>query len=215
MTKHPEDKKPLTYLALGDSYTIGESVPGIENYPSRTVALLESEAVHFSTPEIIAQTGWTTTDLRTAIGKSQLAGKYDFVTLLIGVNNQYQNLEIADFAQDFETLLEKAISLAGNDTGHVVVLSIPDWSVTPYATNHLPDRFGRNAASVSKQIDEYNAACRLISGKYHITFIDITDGTRAAAKDPSLLTSDGLHPSGKEYALWAEKLASIIKKKFR
>lgn len=207
--------KPHTWLALGDSYTIGQSVATEETYPSRSVTLLGADSIRFSTPRVVAETGWTTTDLLTAISKSELDAKYDFVSLLIGVNNQYRNLSTAGFARDFETLLKKAIHFAGNNASHVVVLSIPDWSVTPYATNYLPDNSGRDAAVVSKQIDEYNAACRLVSGKYHVEFIDITPGTRMAGEDPSLLATDGLHPSGKEYAVWAEKLSGIMKKKFR
>ena len=215
MMENADTKKPLTYLALGDSYTIGESVPASENFPSAVTARLEEEDLHFSAPAIVAETGWTTTDLLGAISKTKLSARYDFVTLLIGVNNQYQNLPLADFTKDFENLLKKAIRFAGNDAGHVAVLSIPDWSVTPYANGYLPDRFGRDAAVISKQIDEFNAACRLISGKHQVTFIDITEGTRLAATEPGLLTTDGLHPSGKEYGIWAEKLSVVMKKKFR
>ncbi|RYY54290.1 MAG: SGNH/GDSL hydrolase family protein [Chitinophagaceae bacterium] len=210
-----DDKPPYSYLALGDSYTIGESVPAAENYPNRSVSLLKEQGVDIVAPKIIAQTGWTTTDLQDAINSEKTAKKYDFVTLLIGVNNQYRNMETAVFVADFENLLRQALRFAGNNTRRVVVFSIPDWSVTPYAKNYLPDKFGRDAAAVSKQIDEYNAACKLISGKYKVEFVDITPGTREAATTTDLLAGDGLHPSGKEYAKWAEKLSSIMKNQLK
>ena len=211
--KRPLSDQPHTYLALGDSYTIGEKVPAAESFPAQTIDLLRGDGHTFKDPAIIAETGWTSGDLMSAIAKSKLAARYDFVTLLIGVNNQYQNLELPKFVTDFETLLNKAIQLAGKDASHVFVLSIPDWSVTPFAITTLPDRFGRQAEHITKQIDEFNAACKLIAAKHHVTFIDITPDTRKAAEDPNLIASDGLHPSAKEYSVWAEKVARMIKRK--
>lgn len=204
-----------TYLALGDSYTIGESVPAEENYPNRTATLLEAQGISIAAPRIVAKTGWTSSELQDGIRNQKLAKSYDFVTLLIGVNNQYRNLETAGFVKEFEDLLLKALRYAGNNNRRVVVFSIPDWSVTPFAARNLPDKFGRDAAAVSKQIDEYNAACKLIAGKHKVEFVDITPGTREAATVPDLLAADGLHPSGKEYARWAEKLSSIMKNQLK
>lgn len=215
MINSDEGKQPFTYLALGDSYTIGESVPAEENYPTRAINLLKAQGVNVSSPRIVAKTGWTTGELQDAINREKLSKKYDFVTLLIGVNNQYRNLETSIFVRDFESLLKKALAFAGNNNRRVVVFSIPDWSVTPYAKTNLPDKFGRDAAVVSKQIDEYNAACKIISEKHKVEFVDITPGTRDAATDSALVAGDGLHPSGKEYAKWAEKLSSIMKNQFK
>ncbi len=194
----------FTFLALGDSYTIGESVLPTENFPNQTIQLLKKEGFYFQAPEIIAKTGWTTDELQTAINNYTFLPKYDFVTLLIGVNNQYRGRTIENYKTEFENLLKQAIQFAGNDTSHVFVLSIPDWGVTPFAG-------GRDRKQIAKEIDEYNTANKFIAEKYSVHYIDITPGTRDAAQDPSLLAADGLHPSAKEYLRWAVKLADTIK----
>ena len=201
------DKK-YTYLALGDSYTIGESVPAIENFPNQTVQLLRKGGYDFQSPEIIAKTGWTTDELQEEITKHHFLPSYDFVTLLIGVNNQYRGRTAEEYIPEFESLLKQAIKFAGNDSNHVIILSIPDWGVTPYAE-------GRDRKKIANEIDAYNKANKTISEKYKVHYIDITSGTREAANDPSLLTNDGLHPSGKEYARWAVKLAAIIQNELK
>ena len=206
-------KEPYTLLALGDSYTIGEAVPPTENFPSLTVSKLKADGITFNAPRIIAETGWTTTDLQTAIDRSSIKARYDFVTLLIGVNNHYRNLDTGSFTRDFESLLLQAVKFAGNRPSHVIVLSIPDWSVTPYAKNYLPDNAGRDAHQISTGIEEYNSVCRRLSAAHHIDFIDITPDTRKAGDDPSLLAPDGLHPSGAEYDLWASRVSKLIKNK--
>jgi len=195
-----------TYLALGDSYTIGEQVGSKENFPSQVTDLLKEEGIKFDAPEIVARTGWTTDELQIAIKKTGLKKRYDFVTLLIGVNNQYRGRKVNDYIPEFESLLRQAIQFAGNDTTHVIVLSIPDWGATPFAE-------GRDREQIAKEIDEYNSANELISKKYNVHYINITQGTREAASDISFLTSDGLHPSGKEYTRWAKKVASFIQEK--
>lgn len=195
--------KTYSYLALGDSYTIGEKVPAAENFPSQVVRIMREKKKNFSAPKIIATTGWTTGELQTAINKARLKKKYDFVTLLIGVNNQYRGLKVVDYIPEFEHLLQQAIRFAGNDTTHVVVLSIPDWGVTPFAE-------GRDRKQIAADIDAYNAANKLIAEKYSVNYIDITPGTRKAANDPSLLAEDGLHPSGKAYAEWAEEICKYL-----
>ena len=196
-------QKNMSYLALGDSYTIGEGVPVYESYPYQAVQLLRKRGVNIYAPEIVAKTGWTTDELQAAINSAKFLPIYDLVTLLIGVNNQYRGKSAEVYAEDFETLLKQAIAFAGNDKGRVVVLSIPDWGATPFAE-------GRDRAKITAEIDAFNAINRKISSKYKVHYIDITPGTRLAAQDPTLVTKDKLHPSGKEYAKWAEKLAKIV-----
>lgn len=192
-----------TYLALGDSYTIGESVPVFDNFPYQTVQLLRKAGYHFHAAEIVAKTGWTTDELFDGITHSLLQPPYDFVSLLIGVNNQYRGRPVDDFTTGFNQLLQQAIAFAGNKPSRVIVLSIPDWGATPFAA-------GRDTNKIASEIDAYNAAKKTIAEKYKVHYIEITTGTREAANDESLLASDKLHPSGKEYARWAKKLADII-----
>jgi lysophospholipase L1-like esterase len=200
--------KKYTYLALGDSYTIGESVPATANFPSQVISLLQKDAVIMEPARIIATTGWTTDELETGIAQAQHSGSllstYDFVSLLIGVNNQYRGRTVENYRSEFEELLKKAIRFAGNKTDHVAVISIPDWGVTPFAT-------GRDRAEIADAIDLYNAANKQIALQYHVHYIDITPWTREAAANPSLLTGDGLHPSEKEYTRWAIKIAAWIR----
>lgn len=198
-------KKSHTFLALGDSYTIGEQVESRLNFPNQLVALLNQKGFDFSPPEIVAKTGWTTDELQTAIKETNLHKSYDFVTLLIGVNNQYRGRPVTEYAPEFEALLKQAIYFAGNDTSHVIVLSIPDWGVTPFAGVH-----GRNRVQVAREINAYNDTNRQIADRYHVHYIDITGWTREAEKDHSLLATDGLHPSAKEYKRWAEKITAWI-----
>jgi lysophospholipase L1-like esterase len=192
-----------TYLALGDSYTIGESVPIAESFPYQTVQLLRKAGYSFQAPEIIAKTGWTTDELRQGIKSKLLLPAYDLVTLLIGVNNQYRERSMEDYSADFENLLENAIRFAAGKAEHVFVLSIPDWGVTPFAA-------GRNRSAISTAIDQFNQTNKILVEKFACHYIDITSGTREAGTDESLLAIDQLHPSGKEYARWAEKLCSLI-----
>ena len=193
-----------SYLALGDSYTIGESVLPSENFPNQTVQLLTQSGYNFKSAEIIAKTGWTTDELQNNINSHTFTPPYDIVTLLIGVNNQYRGRPVDTYKPEFENLLRQAIQFAGGKTDHVIVLSIPDWGVTPFAN-------GRDRAQIAREIDEYNSANKTISENYKVNFIDITSLTREAANDLSLLAADGLHPSAKEYKRWSEKLADKIK----
>ena len=193
------------YLALGDSYTIGQSVPVSDRYPVQAVALLKKDKINFAAPEIIARTGWTTTNLADAIKNTPPSrSSYDIVTLLIGVNNQYQGLSKDQYKTGFTDLLNKAIQFAGNRKERVIVLSIPDYSVTPYAS-------GSNTALIAAGIAEFNTINKDASVSAGVHYLDITPATRLAATDLSLLATDGLHPSGKEYAVWAEGLAPLIK----
>jgi lysophospholipase L1-like esterase len=196
-----------TYLALGDSYTIGQSVSQSDRYPVQTAKLLNNAGLHFSAPEIIAMTGWTTADLQKAIGNYHFKDSlYDIVTLLIGVNNEYQGRSQSEYANQFTALLQKSIQLAGGNASHVIVISIPDYSVTPFAN-------GRNDKNIiAAQIDSFNAINKKASQNYGTSYLYITDETRKAAIDETLIASDGLHYSGKEYGIWAGNLAVRIEK---
>jgi len=194
-------------LCLGDSYTIGESVLPRENFPNQVIGMLRQSKYEFEDAEIIAKTGWTTDELQDAINVSQVKEAYDFVTLLIGVNNQYRGRSVEEYIPQFESLLKQAIYFANGNPDHVIVLSIPDWGITPFATS-VP---GTSRAQISTEIDSFNRANKRIAGSYKVNYIDITPSTREAFHDQSLLAPDGLHPSGKEYSIWAEKVYSIVK----
>ena len=210
MTVDPIASKQYYYLALGDSYTIGESVPAAENFPNQVVSQLLNNAIPFQQTRIIAKTGWTTDELETGIvavnTANPLRSTYDFVSLLIGVNNQYRGRSVDSYKPEFEELLKKAIRYAGNKADRVVVLSIPDWGVTPFAS-------GRDRAQIAAEIDAYNAANKQIAQLYNVQYINITPWTREAATDNTLLANDGLHPSGKEYKRWAESISTFFKSK--
>jgi lysophospholipase L1-like esterase len=196
-----------SYLAFGDSYTIGEQVLLKESFPFLTIdilnELLKSEGRMFGAPKVIAQTGWTTDELQAAIDSAGITGKYDFVSLLIGVNNQYRGCTVEHYKFQFEKLLHTAMSFANEKKENVFVLSIPDWGTTPFAE-------GRDRDTIAKQIDEFNAAAKNICGQHGVVFIDITTGQRKDAGNSKMLAADGLHPSGKEYAKWAALLAAAI-----
>jgi lysophospholipase L1-like esterase len=196
-------QKNISYLALGDSYTIGEGVPLNESYPYQAVQALRKKGYNILAPEIVAKTGWTTDELQAAINGTKFLPIYDVVTLLIGVNNQYRGKSVEAYADEFEILLKQAIAFAGNDSKRVAVLSIPDWGATPFAE-------GRDKAKITAEIDAFNTVSRKLASKYKVPYIDITPGTRLATQDPSLVAKDKLHPSGKEYAKWAEKVAKFV-----
>jgi len=195
--------KKYTYLALGDSYTIGEQVPYAENFPNQTVQLLKKENFDVADPVIIAVTGWTTDELAASIREHNLHETFSFVTLLIGVNNQYRGRDLDNYKHEFRSLLEQAIVFANGNPHHVFVLSIPDWGVTPFAE-------GKDREKIAREIDAYNKANKEITDEYKSYYLYITDSTREAAKDRSLVAGDGLHPSAKEYSVWAEHLAPLI-----
>ncbi len=193
-----------SWLALGDSYTIGEGVPEGERYAVQTIAQLKDKGIHFSNPQIIATTGWTTADLLRALNKALPEDHYDIVSLLIGVNNQYQGRSQAEYETEFTELLQRSILLAGNRPGHVIVLSIPDYSVTPFG-----QRTGQ-AARITAEIDAFNAVNKKISVNFGVNYVDITAESRKAAGDPGLIAEDELHYSGKAYARWASLLSPRI-----
>ncbi|CAN5182356.1 SGNH/GDSL hydrolase family protein [soil metagenome] len=206
-TTQPQSTTPtanMTFLALGDSYTIGQSVEPMFRFPVQTTALLRNLSINFSEADIIATTGWTTNDLLNAIAAAPPKKDYSVVTLLIGVNNQYQGKSIEEYKTQFRQLLMQSIEYAAGNRKHVFVLSIPDYSVTPFAA-------GRDRAKIAAEIDAFNAANKNISIELGVNYLDITGISRE--NDPELIASDGLHPSSKQYGRWAALLAPLIQSK--
>jgi lysophospholipase L1-like esterase len=201
-------KENYTYLALGDSYTIGEGLPLQDNFPNQTVRFLNKAGYSMSQATIVAKTGWTTHELQAEITSRSLDKNYDIVSLLIGVNNQYRGQNPKNYELEFEELLRRSIAFASKNPAHVFVLSIPDWGVTPYAE-------GRDREKISKEIDSFNFINKRVSEKWSVNYIDITSGSRDTAEDRSLIAHDGLHPSAKEYSRWAGKLATSIQQQLK
>jgi len=200
----------LSYLALGDSYTIGEAVPQDQSFPSQLAAAANLQNLKIGKPTIVATTGWTTNELQTAIKSSSLQPKYDMVTLLIGVNNQYRGYSIDTYRTEFKDLLQTAINYAGGNTAHVFVVSIPDWGATPFGKQS-----GRNIAEIAKEIDAFNAVNREETLKRSVSYTDITSASRNAATDGTLVAGDGLHPSGKMYQDWAAHILPSVLSVFK
>jgi len=200
----------LKYLALGDSYTIGEGVDSTLRYPVQIADSLKALGYLMESPEIIAVTGWTTSDLKAAIEYTNPQPHYDLVSLLIGVNNQYQGLDINIYRTEFAELIDKAIYFAANKTDRVIVLSIPDWGVTPFASR-------RDKEKIAGEIDQYNAINKEITLSRGVIWIDVTGISRLAENDESLIAGDGLHPSGKMYTEWVRlavpEIVKMLKEK--
>ncbi|PTQ99424.1 lysophospholipase L1-like esterase [Mucilaginibacter yixingensis] len=203
-TDMPASTQTWNYLALGDSYTIGEAVPQEQSFPYQLCAALSKNGHPTAAPTIIARTGWTTDELIAAIKQQNITRKFDFVTLLIGVNNQYRGYDISTYTKEFTELLGTAINYAGGNAKHVFVISIPDWGVTPYAD-------GRDRATIGKEIDAYNTINRQESLKAGVNYCNITPVSRQVPGNPSLVAEDGLHPSGEMYRLWVEPLEPIVR----
>ena len=191
------------YLALGDSYTIGESVPEDERWPNQLAKQLETEGVPVNVT-VIARTGWTTDELWQGIQETEIQPPYDLVSLLIGVNNQYRGYEVNEYREQFVFLLSKSIDYAGGKPNRVIVLSIPDWGVTPFAS-------GRDREQIAKHIDEFNAVNYEEAKRAGVHYIDVTPISRQAVEDAALVAPDGLHPSGKMYTMWAEKVLPVAR----
>ena len=200
-------QKQRSFLALGDSYTIGEAVSAAESFPYQLKEALLKQGHTVESLKIIAQTGWTTDELQTAIAAETLSPPYDLVTLLIGVNNQYRGYSVANYRVEFEQLLRQAIAFAGDDAARVRVLSIPDWGVTPFATQK-----GVDPIQVANGIAAYNQAKKEICEKQGIQFIDITDDYRINGGSTEGVVEDQLHPSKLIYEQWTGKLLSELKK---
>jgi lysophospholipase L1-like esterase len=202
-----EMEKPLpgsfSYLALGDSYTIGQGVPVQDRYPVQLRDSIVKSGIISDTLIIIARTGWTTNELSAGIDNMDIEPPYDLVTLLIGVNNQYRGRSLENYREEFVELLNRAIGFAGNDRGRVVVLSIPDWGVTPFAS-------GRDREKIAQEIDAFNNVNRQESEYAGVAWLDVTEISRLATDRPELLAPDGLHPSGIMYRMWVEELYPIV-----
>lgn len=197
-------KKNVKYLALGDSYTIGESVPASERFPIQ-LSKIKFDNVESMDVKIIATTGWTTTNLLDAIAREKVEkDTFDFITLLIGVNNQYQNKAFSIYEKEFVTLMDKSIAMVGKDPGKVIVVSIPNYGVTPFAANRNPDNIGL-------EIKKYNAYAEGIAKSKGSKFVNITDISELAQNDMSLLAGDRLHPSGSMYQMWVSRIALTLK----
>ena len=198
------DMTKIRYLALGDSYTIGEKVSSKDRWPNQLAELLRNEGVDPDVT-IIARTGWTVQELWEGIQANPPEGTYDMVSLLIGVNDQYRGYPVDGYREDFRFMLNKAIEYAGGDPKRVVVLSIPDWAFTPFAG-------GQDSEPISLQIDEFNAINLEETKNAGAYYVDVTIISRMAMDDFDLITGDRLHPSGKMYAMWAEKTLPIALK---
>jgi lysophospholipase L1-like esterase len=189
------------YLALGDSYTIGEGVAPEGRWPVQLAKRLRAGGVAIDDPQIIATTGWTTDELSGAMDATAFAPPYALVTLLIGVNNQYRGRSLANYREEFAALLSRAIALAGERADHVVVVSIPDWGVTGFARTH-----GRDAHRVGIEIDAFNATARAIAHDRGVAFVDVTLISREAGDAPDALVDDRLHPSAAQYVRWTDAI---------
>ncbi len=193
----------ISFLALGDSNTIGESVSKSERWPVQLVDSIRKKGIAIQKPHIIAKTGWTTDELLHAINKADPPSSYDLVSLLIGVNNQYRGYKMSKFRKEFKRLLEKAISFANGQTDRVFVISIPDYGVTPFGEQ-------KNPQEIARQLNRYNKISRKIAEGHNISFINITPISRRAKSDTTLIADDGLHPSGKMYRKWVSKILPAI-----
>lgn len=201
------DIPPARYLALGDSYTIGEAVAADRRWPVVLVQRLRAAGVSIDEPQIVAVTGWTTDELAQGIDAATLTPPYDLVTLQIGVNNQYRGRSADDYREQFAGLLARAIGLAGGDTSRVVAVSIPDWGITRFAREQ-----GRDAMQVASELDAYDAIARAETARANAHWVDITAVSR---EHPELLADDGLHPSAAQYALWVDLIAPAVRAALR
>ncbi len=200
--QHADLKSPVSYLALGDSYTIGESIAENERWPNQLVDALRKRRLEVNAPRIIATTGWRTDDLQKAVSVANLNNDFSLVSLLIGVNNQYQAKSVAQYADEFENLVKTALTLANGKKENVFVVSIPDYGYTPFGES--------NQAAISRDINEFNSVSKRISEKLGVVYVNITDISRRGLQEIDLVAPDGLHPSGKMYSLWVERILKKI-----
>jgi lysophospholipase L1-like esterase len=193
---------PNTYLALGDSYTIGESVAPNENFPNLLLQKFKKANKNLNHVQIVAKTGWTTDELQAEINHlNLLEHQFGLVSLLIGVNNQYRGRPVETYAPEFEQLLLQALQLANHQTNKLFVVSIPDYAFTPFGNGHV---------DITKGIDAYNAVNEAITKKYDIAYFNITPISRKGLRLPHFVAADDLHPSSAQYALWAELIFAKI-----
>ncbi len=196
----------LRYLALGDSYTIGEGVTESGRWPAQLAQTLRMQGIPMSDPRFIARTGWSCDELDAAIDAVRPLAEYDLVSLLIGVNDQYRGRPVEGFRVRFARLLERAVGFAQWRREHVLVLSIPDWGATPFAATDV-----RGAARIGAEIDAYNAAAAELCAQREVAFVDLTALTRAHGADPQMLVEDGLHPSAAMYAQWTRLAEPLVR----
>ena len=206
-----EEDSSSNYLALGDSYTIGELVAIDERWPEQLVARLREKKHSLDNPQIIATTGWTTEELQSAIRDASPATGRRLVTLLIGVNNQYRGQDIAEYRTQFEELLQSAIRFADQRPWRVIVVSIPDYGVTPF----IAERPERDPSEIAKELDEYNAVARKLAERHDAHWVDITDDSRTHHASPEMLAEDGLHPSALLYKRWVDLILPVAEKALR
>jgi lysophospholipase L1-like esterase len=197
----------LSYLALGDSYTIGEGIAAQDAWPSQLASRLRDEGIALADPQVIATTGWTCDELSAAINAAAPSDDHDFVSLLIGVNDQYRGVALDVFRPCFARMLARAIGFARGDAGRVLVMSIPDWGVTPFG-----QASGRVAAQIAAELEAFNGAQRAACASRDVAFVDITPLSRALGAQAAMLAADGLHPSAAMHALWAQAALPVARR---
>jgi len=196
----------MKFLALGDSYTIGEGVEPAGRWPQQLAAALRSSGLSIGEPEVVATTGWTTDELSAAMDRHAFAPPYHLVTLLIGVNNQYRGRDLDNYRAEFRALLQRAITLAGGQAGRVVVVSIPHWGVTAFGRAS-----GRDVAQVARELDAFNAANAAIAAEFHVRYADVAPASRSGGDAPDMLVGDGLHPSAAMYRRWLDAILTAAR----
>ncbi len=199
----------MRFLALGDSYTIGEAVEAEGRWPMQLAAWLRDEGVALDDPRIIATTGWTTDELSAGIDAAEAEGPlgtFDLVSLLIGVNNQYRGRPLDEYVDQFDALLARAIAFAGGRADRVLVLAIPDWGVTPFGVQS-----GRDCAQIAAELDAFNAVAQAVCAQYGVAFVDTAPVSRARGGDPAMVASDGLHPSAALYTEWTRQALPVAR----
>jgi lysophospholipase L1-like esterase len=194
-------------LALGDSYTIGEGVAPHERWPEQLATALRERGIGVADPQIVATTGWTTDELLRGIEAVHPRGSFALVSLLIGVNNQYRGRDTDDYRAQFRSLLGRAIGFAGGTAEQVIVISIPDWGVTPFA-----EQEARDPLRIAEEIGRFNGVNREEALDAGASYVDITPASRVAEHDRSLLAADGLHPSGRMYAEWVRLILPVARR---
>tara|TARA_Y100000996_G_scaffold226416_1_gene178059 strand:+ start:530 stop:1231 length:702 start_codon:yes stop_codon:yes gene_type:complete len=194
-------ESPYSFIALGDSYTIGEGVNEDERWPNQFVDVAYESGVDFDQPMIIAETGWKTYDLLNAIDQTNFTKKYDYISLLIGVNNQFNSRPIDEFEEDLNKLMDEMKRIKKND-GSIIIISIPDWGYTPFGESS-------DMSDISEQINLFNSSLRKFATTNGLKYVDVTEISRRGINEPDLITNDNLHPSGIMYLEWAKKIYNI------
>ena len=194
-------ESPYSFIALGDSYTIGEGVNEDERWPNQFVDVAYENGVDFDQPMIIAETGWKTYDLLNAINQTNFTKKYDYISLLIGVNNQFNSRPIDEFEEDLDKLMDEMKRIKKND-GSIIIISIPDWGYTPFGESS-------DMSDISEQINLFNSSLRKFATTNGLKYVDVTEISRRGINEPDLITNDNLHPSGIMYLEWAKKIYNI------